>query len=452
MYFPKENLYITNNMFFDLNKFEVFTLNNKYIDIFRKIYDNKTLDKDDVDYKYIIDNYFNSQNNLKEKIPLDTKDDIRSIVLKVSNTCNMKCEYCYANQGNYGKKDSIMSVTIMNKIVQTIKKELDNVEQISFFGGEPLLNTEVIENCIHKFKKNNIRYSASTNGTIINEKIIKLFKDNIFNLVISIDGDSAIHDKYRVYNDGRGTYQDIKDNIKLLKSNNINLAMVSGVYTKNSCEKYSVLELSNLIYKEFKPFAIGISEVMTECDNLKLPQNTYTIDSINSSIEATINNIKDKKYVMINDVSRIISTIFNDGGRNQFCGAGLYSIFIDEIGDVYPCHIFDGDKDFYMGNVINDKDFFNGNDYIDVSQKLLSVSKKKIKQCSNCIARFWCFSCIGNHKLKENFETCISKQDCEQNQLTTRLTLNKISDLIINKEIEDFAEGNNYLVEKLING
>lgn len=94
---------------------------------------------------------------------------------------------------------------------------------VTFFGGEPLMNIDVIKfsiNYINELLKEydiQVQYIITTNGTIFNDDIIKLFVDNDIRFTISIDGGQAIQDRNRPYTSGKGSFEVIKTNVAKLR-------------------------------------------------------------------------------------------------------------------------------------------------------------------------------------------------------------------------------------------
>ena len=68
-----------------------------------------------------------------------------SLTLNISNTCNMKCAYCFANYGNYHSQDKIMSIETACRAVDRCISYYGNIGEIKFFGGEPMLAKDSVE-------------------------------------------------------------------------------------------------------------------------------------------------------------------------------------------------------------------------------------------------------------------------------------------------------------------
>ena len=141
-------------------------------------------------------------------------------IVKVSNFCNLSCEYCYVN-----KDSSILEKQDLEKIAFLISKWIINMRlnkvKIGFLGGEPLLHIDKLEFFIRTLNKklgafrDKVIYSLQTNCVNISEKVIEFISEKQIKLGVSLDGPKEIHDKARIFPNGRGSYQLIVKNLKL---------------------------------------------------------------------------------------------------------------------------------------------------------------------------------------------------------------------------------------------
>jgi uncharacterized protein len=163
----------------------------------------------EINYKYInaesesdIDNILN---HLSEKIELDSPKDLewansepRTLNLVISQDCNLRCGYCYADHGTYRSEKKLMSYDTAKKCIdRLLSKDYDN--HIVFFGGEPLLNFSLIKKIDSYLNQQNLnaKYTTITNGTIINNEIKNFINEKFSNLWISLDGSKDINDGQR---------------------------------------------------------------------------------------------------------------------------------------------------------------------------------------------------------------------------------------------------------------
>ena len=144
-------------------------------------------------------------------------NSISKVVLNVSNKCNLRCKYCYADGGQYAsKKDELMSMQTLKDIIAELhSKGIKRIGVVSFFGGEPLLNYPLIKSGIELFNNTfEIRnYEIVTNAWYLNEENITFFKENHVNLAISIDGPQDITDLLR----GKGSYAKVLESLHTAK-------------------------------------------------------------------------------------------------------------------------------------------------------------------------------------------------------------------------------------------
>lgn len=155
---------------------------------------------------------------------------INDITLQVTRNCNFSCRYCsFTNnkeiQRNHEKKN--MSIKIAKKCVDFLYNHSfdTNKVNISFYGGEPLINYKLIYEIVKysnaKFHSKKIDYSMTINGSLLTKEIIYFLIENNFKLSISIDGPKEIQNFHRKYStNGGDTFDIVYSNIMLIKEIN----------------------------------------------------------------------------------------------------------------------------------------------------------------------------------------------------------------------------------------
>ena len=137
-----------------------------------------------------------------------------NITYWVTNQCNLNCKYCYVD-----KDIKVMSLKVaedtFNFVSNFIQNSIKNNEKIniSFHGGEPLLNFEVIKYLVEKHKNqnyNNMTFMMTTNGTLFNKEIIDYVTENI-QISVSLDGKKQTNDLNRIFKDGTGSFDKLKE-------------------------------------------------------------------------------------------------------------------------------------------------------------------------------------------------------------------------------------------------
>ncbi len=158
---------------------------------------------------------------------------VSSYVLKTASRCNLNCSYCYMyNLGDetYKGQPKFMSLLTVTALAQRLKSYCEESDirfvQIVFHGGEPLLvKPEYYEKCLAIFKSiaPEIEYSftVQTNGVLLDQEWYSFFNSNNITIGISIDGPEKYHDEFRVFHNGKGSYKQVADAVKLGKQNEL---------------------------------------------------------------------------------------------------------------------------------------------------------------------------------------------------------------------------------------
>ena len=130
----------------------------------------------------------------------------QSISLNVSSSCNLSCTYCYASRGNFGgAQPQPMSWETARDAIDSLLEQADPTAPITvgFLGGEPFVNRRLIHQSVdHAVKaamarRLDVRFSVTTNGTLLREDDLHLLRSHRFAVTISIDGDVQTHERLR---------------------------------------------------------------------------------------------------------------------------------------------------------------------------------------------------------------------------------------------------------------
>lgn len=156
---------------------------------------------------------------------LQSRYNTSSLGLTIAPTsdCNFRCIYCYEKES---LKPVVMSGGVQEKVVELVKARAESIMRLSvtWYGGEPLLALDIIENLTNKFleicEENKIRYDAGivTNGYLLTTKVAERLKDlRITHTQITVDGAPEEHDKRRPLAGGQPTFHKIISNLRAAK-------------------------------------------------------------------------------------------------------------------------------------------------------------------------------------------------------------------------------------------
>lgn len=317
---------------------------------------------------------------------------VKALCLHIAHDCNLKCKYCFAEEGEYHGKRSLMSFEVGKKAIDFIitnSGSRRNLE-IDFFGGEPLMNFEVVKQIVEyakqKEKQNNknFRFTITTNGILLNDEIQQYINENMHNVVLSIDGRKEVHDKMRPRAGGQGSYDAIVPKFqKIAESRNQTNYYVRGTYTKDNLDfSKDVLHMADLGFKQ-----ISIEPVVGSADE------PYSIREEDLPIlfeqyeKLAIEILKCKQEGKWFNFFHFMIDLTQGpcvSKRLAGCGSGSEYLAVTPEGDLYPCHQFVGIEEFKMGTVDSGIiDFDRRKEFQDCN-----VYAKE--ECKKCWAKFYC--------------------------------------------------------------
>lgn len=151
-----------------------------------------------------------------------------AFISKVTNSCNLNCSYCYY-KNSLSKNKKIMSDNVLEEVITKTLENNDKAVNFLWHGGEPLIcgldffNKIVEFQKIHNSKNLVIYNSVQTNALLLDKKFVNFFKDNNFDIGVSLDGPFYIHEAGR--NTTQAQYDTIINNLKYATKNH----RVSGI-------------------------------------------------------------------------------------------------------------------------------------------------------------------------------------------------------------------------------
>lgn len=372
----------------------------------------------------------------------NNKKILNRLVIHVANACNLKCKYCYANGGNYKSDESFLTKNQADKILDKFFNEFDVIEGIQFFGGEPLLNLELIEyicekiNLINKKRNTKTILGLITNGTLINDDFINIVKKYNIHITISYDGNKYVNDLLRVYPNGLGTSDIILNNLSKLKSETGQPELIEGTYTQYHVDNnISVLDIVKHINDSIPdtPLHLVPAGGDSSCDfalkNLEAFKDIKTLFKENIDTKDTVFT-----YSLF---QRIVNSISNkEYGSDYICSAGIGTLSVSVEGDVYPCFMFTDMKDVLLGNV-NDENLFISKKYIDRLQKMHDFNLKlNNDKCNKCFINTLCTSCLGSNLLNCGDIYKLDNNTCEMfKEMTENILIEFAKSIDNNKDV-----------------
>lgn len=325
------------------------------------------------------------------------KPDISAIALNVAQLCNLRCTYCYAEHGNYGN-DSTMSEETARKAVDFFSRDHSSLE-ISFFGGEPLMNFDLIQQVVEQCKNiegTDFFYKITTNTTLINDNILDFLIANNFHIIASYDG-KGLHAKHRLTKDGKSNSEAlVQKKLELIKQKiqdpkkfeiratitreNVDLFedAVIDILTKQNCKFMFVLQAEKPGPKSFKVNDIEkLGKILERIVNRFLESKDY------------------KKLLRLGNIRGHISRIHKGWACLPYCGAGVDYLSVSTSGKFYICHRFTEDESAEVGSLETGLDLKRINKF--TKQRLLGF-----EPCCRCWMRELCGGGCYHYHIQAN--------------------------------------------------
>ncbi|SDL86687.1 anaerobic sulfatase maturase [Aliiruegeria lutimaris] len=338
--------------------------------------------------------------------------------------CNLDCKYCYylekerfyPEEKKFHMPEEVLETYIRDYIAAQHAAGAQEI-WFSWQGGEPtMLGVEYFRKIVELEQQycppgTVIRNALQTNATLVDEEWAAFFKQHDFLIGVSIDGPKKIHDRYRYYRNGSGSFDKVMEGIRILQAHGVEINALVVVQRENARkpkEVYRFLKKVGFRHIQFIP----IVERVTEDGTLAGPPQS------DSEIEAQVS----RWSVLPKDFGSFLNAVFDEWVRHdvgevfiQFfeIQIGLWlgrpvglCVFAEECGqalamehngDLFSCdhYVY---PEYRLGNIMEEK--------IEAlvakpEQQRFGEEKRTTlpKQCQECKFRFACNGGCPKHRL-----------------------------------------------------
>ena len=324
---------------------------------------------------------------------------LTTMVLNVTNQCNLSCTYCYEYgedkivDTENGRKPKFMSEETARESVEFMLKEAgdNSVAHLTFFGGETLLNFPVLKKTVAYALERGaqvgkaVDFSLTTNATLLKPEVIDFIVEHQIGVTISIDGPKAAQDKFRVFHNGAGSYDIVLPKIKeLLKRHRTRPV---GARVTLTSETLDITEIFRHLTEDVGFSEVGFAPVTTSpsrahaisdggYDRMLSGFRTLAYDFLEAAVAG--------RHHAFSNVKETLEEIHKGMSKPYPCGAGLGLMGVATDGDVALCHRFAGSDAHKLGTV---------RDGIDRDVQHAFLDKHHVANktdCSTCWARPIC--------------------------------------------------------------
>ena len=326
-------------------------------------------------------------------------NEVKALCIHICHDCNFRCRYCFADEGAYHQKRESMSLDTAKAAVDFLLKNSGNrkVLEMDFFGGEPLMNFDVLKKTVYYAKEEAAKvgkkflFTTTTNALLLSDEVIKFCNEEMENVVLSLDGRPEVHDAIRKSLNGKGTFDLIIDKIKkFISLRGDKSYYVRGTFTAKNLD----FSKDVLFIADQGVDSISMEPVVTEIDDLAIKDEH--LPAIEKEYEALCDAYL-KRHAEGKGFNFFHFNVDLEGGpclskKVSACGAGNEYFSVIPNGDLYPCHQFAGDKSFRMGSV------YEGITKPELRERFKNSCLFTRKKCGDCFAKYICSGgCSANN-------------------------------------------------------
>lgn len=318
---------------------------------------------------------------------------LTGLSLHIAHACNLRCAYCFAGGGTYHGPAAMMPAETARQAVDFLLANAHPSAALSleFFGGEPLLNREVLAATAAYAREREkalgrpITLTISTNGTILDAEALAILERYRIDVVISLDGRPEVHNAVRTDARGRPTDEPIRAGIRALMAS-------PEQPDRPRCYIRAVFTRQNL---DFTADILHLLDLPADGVSLEPAVGSGGGWSLGEADVAAA----EAEYERL---ALALAERWRNGGAGEFlpfqlppappspwesgrgCGAGVSELAVAPDGSLYPCHRFVGNPLFRAGSV------WNGIQENDLLAEFARATAATKPRCQACWARAWC--------------------------------------------------------------
>ncbi len=325
------------------------------------------------------------------------------LTLAPTMDCNFKCHYCFEK-----KEKTYMTSQVIDSIIKYVTsiKDLKKIH-LTWFGGEPLMATDQMEEFYSKFSKQwNREFSSNiiTTAYHITDKVIDILKSiKVEDMQITLDGNRDSHNKIKYSDDCEDVFSKVIRNIDLLveKAPEIHITVRVNL-TKENAHEY--VSLYKLLTDRYRRRNLGVAPAFVQDrgnDNWRSSKNIFFNQKESSTFVLNLYRKAGIHTPWMRYPERFI---------NECAIRDQRAISFDPLGYAYKCWEIIGNKKYAVGK-LEDGVIKNINQTM-LNRQLYGADPIEDKVCSKCSYLPLCNGGCPIHRIENEFEagnidTCV---------------------------------------------
>ena len=370
---------------------------------------------------------------------------LKQLTLQVTQQCNLRCEYC-TYSGIYGKHRTHshrqMGLETAKKAINFFLQRCSSLSEITigFYGGEPLLELDLIKTCVDYARNcvegKKITFNMTTNGTLLTDETADYLADNDFSLSISLDGSKEEHDASRKFVNGTGSFDVIIENIKRINNRRpdfarkIQFMTTVNPYMDLGCtleyfNTETVFSDKRIIFNSMND--VGLGKELDYDDKYFMVRN-YEYIKLLLSLAGKIGaehvsplmsgsrGAMERRLRSIHRHTELNSTMHHGGP----CLPGVQRLFVRTDGALFPCERVNEALDFFKIGTLEDGFF------LDKMKAILNIGTVTEQECKECTYLRHCSICSGQIDFEDELTKECKLTGCARTEDNTLFELNEL--------------------------
>lgn len=375
--------------------------------------------------------------------------------LEVVQDCNFRCSYCFFGGGyeyqrphqpqtmskktaedalQFYLRHSSQKVALQQKYHYTSDIAAERLA-LTFTGGEPLLNFDVIKYAILRCEEifaDPVSFNMTTNGLLLDGEIADFLLQHNVSITVSLDGPEHLHNRYRRDRNGQGTHSRIMENLRRFQEKYT--ALRSDLFFSINCtlaEPIDFLELHTFFHE--LQLDLPMVKVITTSGVIGGANNEYSNTiSVSPSLPNNYLKLRDdywEKYGKSVNRSSCDDLFLRNllepplrhiGMRSTYsswvganfksgpCTLGLSRPLVTLTGDIFPCERIRMSDEFCVGNI------YTGFDIEKINAARDSLISELSDECCKCWCVHLCEVCHSHVTCFEGGRMTVSKDACDE--------------------------------------
>ena len=315
---------------------------------------------------------------------------VTALSLNVAQACNMSCSYCYADEGRFRGTARLMERDVAFRGIDWLTANAaGQAVTVGFIGGEPFLNRALVHECVEYARTVAdragvvVRFSITTNATLLREDDIRLLRENRFAVTVSIDG-GPFHNRHRRLRSSKESAAAAVSGIAPLLTDPGGARVAArATVTRNDLDVIARLAwLREIGFPE-----AGVAPVRTSPrpDLIFREEDWPTfLENMIAAADIELDRVEADGQPFFSNLWVGLREIHRGAARALPCGSAASYLSLDAIGNFYSCHRTIAAPGFDMGSL----------DYgIDAAARRAFLESRHVdsqEPCASCWARYLC--------------------------------------------------------------